>query len=149
MEYRSVTLRDFHAFIEMRMEFVQSIRKLDDEAQFRQDTEAYFAAHIGQDDFSAFVAEENGRISACCMACFYQTAPRPRCPSGRYAELLNVYTRPDCRRQGHAETLVRLQLAEAKRRGADKVLLDYTEAGLPLYRKLGFLPVEHSMERTL
>ncbi|NCB04687.1 MAG: GNAT family N-acetyltransferase, partial [Clostridia bacterium] len=92
MEYRSVTLRDLDAFLEMRMEFVQSIRKLADEAQFRRDTEAYLAAHMEQDDFSAFVAEENGRLAACCMVSFYQTAPRPRCPSGRYAELLNVYT---------------------------------------------------------
>jgi len=47
------------------------------------------------------------------MACIFQTAPLPSCPTGKSAELLNVYTLKKYRKQGHAETLVRMLIEKS------------------------------------
>jgi GNAT superfamily N-acetyltransferase len=53
---------------------------------------------------------------------------------------VNVYTEPDCRRRGIARALMMAMMEWAKRQGFDRLLLHASDAGLPLYRSLGFLP---------
>jgi GNAT superfamily N-acetyltransferase len=53
---------------------------------------------------------------------------------------VNVYTEPDCRRRGIARALMMTMMDWAKTQGFDRLLLHASDAGLPLYRSLGFLP---------
>ena len=50
----------------------------------------------------------------------------------------NVAVDPAFRRQGIAEKLVTMLIEEARARGVSEISLDATEAGRPLYRKMGF-----------
>ncbi len=145
MEYRMADVRDAERFTQVRMEFVQSIRTIASVKEFAARTRTYLQEHLGGEELTVFLAVEGEEIAASCMACIYETAPLPSCTSGKSAELLNVYTRDAYRRQGHAEALLRLLLEESKQRGVEKMVLEYTEAGLPLYRKLGFEVLERQM----
>lgn len=149
MEFRRATREDVERFLDVRMEFVTEIRTIPDADDFRAATLAYLQSHIEQDDFAIYLALENREIVSCCMASVYRTPPLPSCRSGVAAKLLNVYTKPEFRRRGLAEQLVRMLLRELEACGVEKVQLDYTEAGLPLYRKLGFTELTHQMERRL
>ena len=51
---------------------------------------------------------------------------------------MNVYTDAERRRQGIAYRMVSMLIEEAWSRGVTEISLDATEAGRPLYRKLGF-----------
>ena len=146
MDYRRATIHDIDAMVENRMEFVTSIRDLKDAESFKVKTKEYLVQHISKDDLVIFIAVDNGQIVASCMACLYETIPRPTCLSGKSADLLNVYTNKAYRRQGHAEKLIRLLMAEVKKLGAEKMVLTYTQEGYPLYQKLGFQPLDHQME---
>jgi GNAT superfamily N-acetyltransferase len=53
---------------------------------------------------------------------------------------VNVYTEPDCRRRGIARALMMTLMKWAKAEGFDRLLLHASDAGLPLYRSLGFRP---------
>ncbi len=149
MEFRRATKDDAERFTDVRMEFVTQIRTIPDPQAFRARTLAYLLEHIEGDDLLVYLALEDGVIVSSCMASLYQTPPVPSCPTGQTAELLNVYTKREFRRRGLAEQLVRMLFVQLRQRGVEKVLLDYTEDGLPLYQKLGFTELPHQMELKL
>lgn len=149
MEFRRATRNDVDAFVETRIEFLQLIRTLEQPEAFRARTLRYIRDHIDMDDLIIYLALDRDIIASSCMACIFQTAPVPSCPNGRAAELLNVYTRTEYRRMGLAERLVRTMIQALEQRGVDKVLLDYTDDGLPLYQKLGFTILPQEMQLRL
>ena len=149
MEFRRATRADVEPFADVRMEFLAQIRSLANPDAFRAKTLAYLNAHIEGDDLFVYLALENGEIVSSCMASLYQTPPVPSCRTGCTAELLNVYTKEAFRRRGLAEQLIRMLFTQLQARRVEKVLLDYTEDGLPLYQKLGFVVLPHQMELKL
>lgn len=149
MEFRRANRNDLAKFLENRMEFVASISEISDTESFRNATRQYLEQHIHQDDLIIYIALDGDQIVSSCMACIYQTAPVANFPSGRCAELLNVYTVQAYRRNGYAERLIRMLIQEARNRKVGKILLDYTKLGLPLYKKLGFTPIPNQMELRL
>jgi len=149
MIYRRAEKQDIRSFTEHRVEFVTSIRTIEDVGGFREATEKYIAAHINGGSLIIYIAEEEGRILASCMLCVYFTAPGPSCLSGKIGELLNVYTLRGYRRRGIAIDLIRLLLNDAREAGVDKIVLDYTEDGYLVYKKLGFQPEERCMSLRL
>jgi ABC-type polysaccharide/polyol phosphate transport system ATPase subunit len=102
MEYRRANRNDVDSFVENRIEFVTSIRDIRDIDDFRNRTRQYIQEHIEKDDLIIFIAIDKNKIVSSCMACIFQTAPLPNCPTGTSAELLNVYTLKEYRRNGNA-----------------------------------------------
>ena len=147
MNYRVLHLADLERFLELRMEFLLSYQDVPED--FQNITENYLRKHMGTEDLLLLAAEEEGSLVAACMVCFYETCPMVDNPSGKYGELRNVYTKPAYRRQGISEKLVGMALEKAKERGVTKMRLHYTDDGLPLYQKLGFVPEERYMEKDL
>ncbi len=149
MIIRRATRDDVESFVANRVEFLSLLGVLEDKEDFRRLTYAYINEHIDKDDLLIYLAVDQNNIAAACMACLFQTAPVPSCLSGKAAELLNVYTLPEYRRMGLAETLIRTLLDELRNRDVEKVLLDYTDDGLPLYEKLGFTLLPYEMQLKL
>lgn len=145
MEYRQGTRKDLKLFLDNRMEFSAAVKEIPNLEAFRESTADYLEEHIGKDDLLIYLALDNGRIVSSCMACIITTAPLPSRLSGKSAELLNVYTIEEYRRQGHAAVLLNMLFKELKRRGVPKVVLEYTDAGLPFYQALGFKDLERQM----
>lgn len=145
MDYRMANRNDIELFVKNRVEFVTSIRDIEDVIDFENKTRQYLSEHLEKDDLIVYLAMEDGNIAASCMACLYETAPLPNCLSGKIAELLNVYTQTAYRRKGHAKTLLNMLIQEAKKRGVEMILLEYTDDGFPLYKMLGFTLLEHQM----
>jgi GNAT superfamily N-acetyltransferase len=70
------------------------------------------------------VAQERGKV---------------RIAAGRHAIVLNVYTEPAWRRRGLGELVMREVLAWARAERLDRLVLHASEAGRPLYERLGFV----------
>ncbi|MEY2489247.1 MAG: hypothetical protein QOC70_1189 [Verrucomicrobiota bacterium] len=58
---------------------------------------------------------------------------------GRHAIILNVFTEPQWRRQGVAVLLLRQIIEWARAERLDRLVLHASEAGRPLYKRLGFV----------
>ncbi|WP_047244313.1 GNAT family N-acetyltransferase [Chromobacterium subtsugae] len=112
----------------------------------RAATIAYFRQALQGGDCVTWVSEEAGQVVAIGSLAVFARPPYPGNAAGRDAYLLNMYTLPDHRGQGHARAIVRSALALAQRRGYGKVWLHATEAGRPLYRQEGFLASADYME---
>ena len=81
----------------------------------------------------------------CASMCYVELMPTFSHPAGKRAHLMNVWTDPSRRREGIAARMVSMLIEEAWKRGVTEISLDATEAGKPLYRKLGFHGSEEHM----
>ena len=88
-------------------------------------------------------ALDNGGIGGMCL---YHEMPSPDNPNGKCAYLMNIYTRPQFRRQGIGDAVVRWLIGQAEQRGISKIYLETSEAGKPLYREIGFTEMPDMMK---
>lgn len=54
---------------------------------------------------------------------------------------MNMYTRPEYRRQGIARRMLDILIKDAKARGVSFITLEATPMSRPLYEKAGFVPL--------
>ena len=138
MEYRYATTDDMNLMIRSRMDTLRDVNSLDEDYQFSEEFLEASREYFREGDQSTVLAIDNGRAVGCATMCYIDLMPTYAHPSGRRAHLMNVWTNKDYRRQGIAEKLVTMLIEEARGRGVSEISLDATEAGRPLYRKMGF-----------
>ena len=97
----------------------------------------YYAGHLNR-DFFAYIAEEDGKAVGSAFLVVKEMPPNSNFPNGRIGDVLNVYVRPEYRRQGIAKALMELLISDAKAFELDYIELKASEDGYPLYKKLGF-----------
>lgn len=145
MEIRKVKLSDVDILIDNRLEFVSSIRNVENIDEFRIHTREYFQKHLEDDSLIAFIAINDGKIASSGILCIYETLPVPSCLNGKTGLLLNVYTLKEYRHRGLAYGLLTKLIEEAKKLKVGKIQLDYTDDGYPLYKKIGFKKLDREM----
>ena len=97
----------------------------------------YFNAHLNKDLF-VFVCRNESMILSCCFLCVSEKPSNPTFINGKTGTILNVYTKPQFRKQGIAGKLINLLLSESKRLNLDFVELKATDSGYSLYKSIGF-----------
>jgi ribosomal protein S18 acetylase RimI-like enzyme len=81
-------------------------------------------------DYLGFVGVVNGHVAAIAATVIAAGA----------IGIYSLATHPSYRRMGYAQTMLRAAVAETQREtGIEKLVLQSTETGYPLYRSLGFL----------
>jgi ribosomal protein S18 acetylase RimI-like enzyme len=84
-----------------------------------------------------FVTNDQGSVLAGAGLWLQESLPSPRDTSTRRAYVMNVYTAPDYRRQGHARRLMEAVLDCVRVQGIRSVVLHASDAGRALYESLG------------
>lgn len=149
MELRQLTREDIPAIVEMRI-MMRDEREGEGDAQvLREATQAYLNQHWDDPTFVTIFAQEEGKIAAMGSMTLTHVMPTYEHLQGKFAYLLNIYTSPDFRKRGLARLVVEALLEEAKARGCGYAKLNASEAGKPLYVKLGFQDLENEMMVTL
>ncbi len=95
-----------------------------------------------------FAIAEDGSIAAGSGLWLMDWPPHMIGPGSRRGNILNVYTRPEFRRQGLARRLTETAVDWCRDNGIATVILHASEAGRELYRSLGFQPT-NEMRRML
>lgn len=117
-----------------------------DEQAIRSGLPGYYGAHLGN-DLHAYVIREERRIVSCAFLIVVEKPMSPAFISGRTGIVLNVYTRPDCRRRGYAKQVMEALLTGARELGLSVVELQATDDGYPLYLSVGFADDESKYHR--
>ncbi|MDI1462059.1 GNAT family N-acetyltransferase [Catellatospora sp. KI3] len=96
-------------------------------------------------DFAAYVVAgaDGVGLLACAVGVIDVRLGGPLDPSGRTGYVSNVVTEPGHRRRGLSRACLSALLEWFAGRGVTSVDLRATEDGAPLYRELGFRPVDH------
>lgn len=138
MEYRIASADDIGLLVGSRLDTLRAVNRLDAGYQFSNDFLDASRKYFLEGDQETVLAVDGGRVLGCATMCYISIMPTFSHPTGRRAHLMNVYTDPAARRQGIAYKMVSMLIGNAWARGATEISLDATEAGRPLYRKLGF-----------
>lgn len=99
---------------------------------------AYYRRHIADGTHIAVVAAVDGTDAGCGAICLQEELPSPDNPSGRCAYLMNIYVCEQFRGRGVACAIVSRLIDKARQLGCDKIWLETTDMGRPLYKNLGF-----------
>ena len=137
---RRAGLDDIPALIELRAKMFATF--VDDEgkiAAMNEYSSGYFRKQIDENQFIAWVADdEGGEVVACAALSFYYLPPKPFNLAGKYGYISSMYTAEGHRRKGVARKLLQKALDYAQEEGLKMVKLHATEAGAVLYESVGF-----------
>ena len=138
MEYRIASADDMELLVGSRLDTLRAVNRLGTDYRFSDGFVRASREYFLSGDQETVLAVDGGRVLGCATMCYITLMPTFSHPSGKRAHLMNVYTDPALRRQGIAFRMVSMLIENAWKRGATEISLDATEAGRPLYRKLGF-----------
>jgi GNAT superfamily N-acetyltransferase len=149
LEFRRATLDDIDELVKNRINM--RVEREDKQCpmslvDFGERTRSYFARHILDESFIAWVAIDDEEIVATSGMCIYHVPPTYTNPSGNVAYLVNMYTVPQYRNQGIATKLLEHLMDEARNRGCNRITLNASKDGRPIYEERGFTDVAGDME---
>jgi GNAT superfamily N-acetyltransferase len=87
-----------------------------------------------------FAVDTSGAIAASLGLWLMDWPPHMLGPGPWRANILNVYTRPESRRNGLARRLAETALEWCRANGISTVILHASDAGRPIYASIGFKP---------
>ena len=146
---RKATADDIELLVEWRMEVLHEVFSIpQNQSTYKLENEnrCYYQRALQNGEHIACFAYLNDMIIGCGGICFYQEMPSPDNPTGKCAYLMNIYTRPQFRKQGVGEELIKWLVEQATQRNMIKIYLETSEAGKRLYTKMGFLPMQNMMK---
>ena len=88
----------------------------------------------------AWVIEDGGKIVASGAIRFADWLPRPDGKKRGMVYVHSVYTVPAYRRRGLARRILQAMIEDCRAQGWPRITLHASEAGLPLYESLDFVP---------
>ena len=145
MEYRIAAEKDIDLLLKSRLDTLRDVNGLGADYRFSEAFEEAAGRYFLEGDQETVLATEGEQVLGCASMCYISLMPTFSHPAGKRAHLMNVWTDPSRRREGIAARMVSLLIEEAWNRGVTEISLDATEAGKPLYRKLGFHGSEEHM----
>lgn len=147
--YKRATTADLAELVRTRLIVLRAANKLSDDAQLplvEETSYAYYQKALVTGEHIAYLVYDGEVFIGAGGVSFYQVLPTYHNPSGRKAYIMNMYTKPQYRRQGIAYHMLDLLVAEANRQGISQIALEATDMGRGLYEKYGFVAAGNEME---
>ncbi len=114
----------------------------------KRDLPDYFNKNLNKNIF-AYIGRDKQEIVACALLLVVEKPMSPAFINGKTGTILNVYTKPEYRRNGYAKKLMNMLLEDAVNMRLCSVELKATEDGYSLYKSIGFrdfISKYHQME---
>lgn len=149
LHYKEATLADLDILTETRVEVLRAANRLPDDtdmSEVRQQSHAYYQHALENNTHVAYLVYDGNQFVGAGGVSFYQVMPTYHNPTGRKAYIMNMYTKPQYRRQGIALKTLDLLVEQAKKRGIHDISLEATNMGRPLYEKYGFVKMNDEMQ---
>ncbi len=137
MIYRKATLEDIPMISELRKRQLVD-EGLTPEPNIDEELYQFFYKHLSEDRMVEWVVENDGVMIATSAIIFFELPPSFNNVKGIKGYVANMYTAPEYRKQGIASSLLERLMNEARERNVDKIFLNASEAGKPVYHKFGF-----------
>lgn len=140
MKYRKAELFDVDVLSQTRVDMLCEETAYSEQFQtlLFNNTKQYIADGIKSNSVVLWVAEQDEKTIAMGCVNFFTIPPNDWCPNGKTAYIGNMFTIPTFRKQGIASHILSLLINEAKTRGCQRIVLNTTDMGRPLYEKYGF-----------
>lgn len=151
-EIKEAQLSDVDRVVEMRMEMLYEVGKIQQEGgteKLKARTRDFFIKTFQTGEFQVLMAVEDGKIVATSGIQFMERPPIYENIDGIEAHIMNVYTLPDHRGSGIATALMNEIISHAREKKAGRILLHAIGNDKRIYEKLGFRSTQNEMELDL
>lgn len=144
IQIKKTTEDDIEDLMSVRLEMLREVNDLPPDVQFSKTLVDCSREYFLNGDQTTVLAIDSGddgkesKIIGCASISYITIMPTFDHPTGKRAHLMNVYVNKNYRRQGIAQKMIESLIEEAKFRGVTEISLDATQAGRPVYKKLGF-----------
>jgi len=140
LRIRRATLRDLPVLIRHRRGMFEDMQR-GSKAELDQHDRDYLTwarKRLKDGSMIGFVAIDGKEVAASGCVWLREKQPGPGYPGGRVPYLLSMFTERHKRGLGAATGIVKAALAWAKKRKLPLMLLHASDAGRPIYERLGF-----------
>lgn len=151
--YRKAGIADLEILMETRMEVLRAVFGVgegEDMSGVADASRAYYKSSLAAAQHVAYLVFDRQTdkevFAGAGGVCFYQVMPTCENPTGEKACVMNMYTRPEYRKQGIAGHTLELLIEEAKERGIVDISLDASDMGRPVYERHGFAQMTDMMK---
>lgn len=153
ISFRKAKINDIRILIENRIIFLKEIQgrpSQELEYHLRRSLKHYFLEAMKNETFISWIAEyEDAPVGFSGMVIRKQ-AGNFHIPNGKTGYILNMYTVKGFRRLGIGTVLFEKLIEEARQKKLDKIDLNASQEGEPIYRRFGFKePVNKALEMPL
>lgn len=140
MIFRKALIKDVPVLSQLRVDMLNEeiTRTSDFNDILFHNTIKYFTNGIAQNSLLIMVAEQDATIISMGCISYFVLPPNDWCPSGKTAYVGNLFTTLPFRRNGIAKEILELLIDDAKERSCERILLNTSELGEPLYKEIGF-----------
>lgn len=142
ISFRTSTPDDFDLLVDLRLLFLLEGKEPpppDQQLQSRETYATYLQQQLQRGCFVGYLGFVDGQPACVAGLLLYDLPPLLHQRQRKLGHVLNFYTLPAHRNQGHGTALMQFIVADARRRGLDRLFLNATAMGEPLYRKFGFV----------
>lgn len=149
LTYKKVTIDDLEILTETRITVLRAANKLSDDVNMsvvKEESYRYYQDALTNDSHVAYLVFDDDEFVGAGGISFFKVMPTFHNPTGQKAYIMNMYTKPEYRRNGIAYKTLDLLVTEAKRKGITAISLEATDMGRPLYEKYGFVKMDDEME---
>ena len=139
--YTRATLNEVHLLVDLRIMFALELSgKQTEEAihNLRTQMMAYFSKAIEDGSCISFIAKYKNEIAGIGSIAIREQPGNFKNPSGKWAYIMNMYTKPEFRRKGICKGVLNALVEEAKQKGINAFELHATKSGEPVYVQNGF-----------
>lgn len=147
--YKKATLNDLEILVQTRIEVLRAANKLPtdtDMTEVEKQSFAYYKKALADQSHIAYLVYDDDKIIGTGGVSFFEVMPTYHNPTGKKAYIMNMYTKPEYRRQGIAYQTLDMLVRDSKALGISAISLEATDMGRPLYEKYGFVKMENEME---
>lgn len=140
MVFGKATNQDVELLAKLRVAYLMEDHGDLDEKELtviERDLPDYFNKNLNKNIF-AYIGRNEQEIVACALLLVVEKPMSPAFINGKTGTVLNVYTKPEYRRNGYAKKLMNMLLKDATDMGLCSVELKATEDGYSLYKSIGF-----------
>ena len=149
LTYKKATIDDLEILTETRITVLRAANKLSDDVDMsvvKEESHRYYQDSLTNDTHVAYLVFDDNEFVGAGGISFFKVMPTYHNPTGQKAYIMNMYTKPEYRRNGIAYKTLDLLIAEAKRKNITSISLEATDMGRPLYEKYGFVKMNDEME---
>ena len=149
LRYQKATLEDLEFLVQSRVEVLRAANELSadtDMSEVEGTSREYYSHALADGTHTAYLVYNGDEFVGAGGVSYYQVMPTYHGPSGWKAYIMNMYVKPEYRRQGIALKTLDLLVQDAKEKGVDAITLEATRMGRPLYETYGFAAMENEME---
>lgn len=145
MKYRFADTNDIDLLVQLRLDFLEMDKEDEQYDVIKENCYSYFHNALSEGLSDVILAEDKEMVAGTAIIFYYQSVPSAFNMAGRNAYVTSVYVNEEYRRKGIATTMLTQLIDIANKKGYPIIMLNASEIGKTLYKKLGFTEIQNGM----